>query len=142
MSLSYKLIWNSSYSVGNINIDDEHMQMLQIYNELIDLAGNGENNRKVFASILSKLTDFSLYHFKNEEKFMFNMKYPDFEEHKKMHKEYIIKVALYNTNLLSHNPPNPSEIIEFVKNWLDNHIFKEDIKYVNFNKAKSLNIKY
>jgi hemerythrin-like metal-binding protein len=142
MSLPEKLIWNTSYSIGNTTIDNEHMQMLQVYNELIDLIKNNEKDRRTFASILSKLTDFSLYHFKNEEKYMLNMKYPDIEEHKELHKEYIYQVALFNTELLGPNPPKPTEIINFVKNWLDNHIFKEDIKYVNFNKENNLNAKY
>jgi len=142
MSSSKKLIWNNSYSVGNLTIDDEHMQMIQVYNELIDLIENDENDRRSFASILSKLTDFSLYHFKNEEKYMLDMKYPDIEEHKKLHKEYIYQVALFNTELLGPNPPKPTEIIFFVKNWLDNHIFKEDIKYEKYNKENKLNTKY
>ena len=142
MSLSKKLTWSSACSVGNLTIDDEHLKMVQVYNELFDIVENDRNNRKVLASILSKLTDFSLFHFKNEEKYMLNMNYPEIEEHKKLHKDYIYQVALFNTELLGANPPSPTEIIEFVRNWLENHIFIEDIKYEKYNKEKGLDINY
>ena len=142
MDLSEKSIWHSSYSVENSTIDDEHMQILQVYKELINLVENNNNDRQVFASILSKLTDFSLYHFKNEEKYMLNMDYPKFKEHKELHREYIYQVAMYNTELLSVNPPKLIDIINFVKNWLDNHILKEDIKYEQFKNERKISVKY
>jgi hemerythrin len=45
---------------------------------------------------------------------------------------------MYNINLLGANPPEPREIIKFLKTWWINHILKSDADYENYkNKIKS-----
>ena len=88
----------------------------------------------MFAEILSKLTDYTLEHFKHEEEYMKMLNYPKYKEHKKDHKEFILQVATFNTNLLSATPPKPEEILIFVKNWWINHILKVDIEYEEWRK--------
>jgi len=136
-----KLDWLMSFSIGNKKIDLEHQQLLNIYNDLVLLI-NKNGNREEFASILSKMTDYSMSHYKNEEEYMLKFNYPGYKKHREEHKEFVYKVAIYNTELLTINPPNPIDIIEYIKNWFNNHILKEDLKYEQYKKDKGLNIEY
>src|SRR5665647_3847370 len=93
-----KLIWTDELSIGNTDIDIVHKSLVNIYNDLIEYA-ESKRNRKEFAMILSKMTNYSLVHFKKEEEYMQKFSYPELTEHKRLHRDYIYKVAMYNANL-------------------------------------------
>lgn len=141
METTQKMTMWGKLSIDNPEIDKDHRQLLEIYNDLVDLIEFNQS-RKEFARILSMMTDYSLAHFKREEKYMELLSYPKIDEHRALHKNYIYKVALYNTNLLSMNPPNPKEIIKFLSDWWINHILKIDSDYESFKKENKLNISY
>jgi hemerythrin len=128
-----KLNWTDEFSIGNTNIDTVHKSLIDIYNNLIKYA-ESKRNRKEFAMILSKMTDYSLVHFKKEEEYMQKMSYPELTEHKRLHKDYIYKVAMYNADLLGINPPEIKEIINFIYIWWVDHILKIDKKYEDYKK--------
>jgi hemerythrin len=129
-----KRIWTNELSIGNIDADNEHKKLLEIFDDLVEFIENKKEQQE-FAEILSKMTDYSLNHFKNEEEYMRKLSYPKLAEHKNYHKNYIYKVAMYNVDLLSVNPPDPKEIIEFLEKWWTNHILIYDMDYENYKKA-------
>ncbi len=132
-----RVIWTNELSINNTDIDNEHKKLLEIYNDLIDLIVLNKN-REEFAKILSKMTDYSLVHFRREEEYMQKFSYPKLAEHKQYHRDYSYKVAMYNINLLGTNTPKPREIIKFLKKWWINHIMKSDTDYENYkNKIQS-----
>jgi len=112
-----KLIWTAEFSIGNTNIDTVHKSLVDIYNDLIEYT-ESKRNRIEFAMILSKMTDYSLVHFKKEEEYMQKMSYPELAEHRRFHKGYICKVAMYNADLLGINPPEIKEVINFIGNFV------------------------
>lgn len=136
-----KVIWGDELSIGNVDIDNDHKKLLEVYNDLVDLIElNG--NREEFAKILSKMTDYSLGHFKREETYMQKFAYPKLAEHKNFHNDFKYKVARYNVDLLSINPPEPIEIIKFLEKWLVNHIMNKDPDYENYKKKHQSDAKY
>ena len=136
-----KIIWNDELSVGNSDIDIDHKQLIEIYNELIDF-NETDRNRTDFALILSKMTVYCFVHFTKEEEYMEKMGYPDLAAHKRLHKEYIYKVAQYNIGLLSVNPPQIHEVIDFLEYWWVNHILEKDKKYNAFKLENKSDVKY
>ena len=136
-----KLIWTAEFSIGNTNIDTVHKSLVDIYNDLIEYT-ESKRNRIEFAMILSKMTDYSLVHFKKEEKYMQKMSYPELTEHKRLHKDYSYKVAMYNIDLLGINPPEIKEVINFIHIWWVDHILKIDKKYEDYKKEIHSNVKY
>ncbi len=141
METTKKMILWDKLSIGNAEIDNDHKKLLEIYNDLVDLI-EFKKNYGEFSRILSEMTDYSLKHFKKEEKYMENLSYPKISEHIAFHRNYIYKVAMYNSELLGTNPPNPEEIIIFLKHWWINHILKIDILYEQFKKENALNFDY
>jgi len=136
-----KIIWSDDFSIGNADIDIVHKDWVTIYNDLIEY-NESKGNRNEFAMILSKMTDYSLVHFKKEEEYMQKLNYPDLADHKRHHKNYIYKVAMYNIDLLGVNPPSINEIISFIDNWLIDHILKIDKKYEDYKKEIHSDVKY
>jgi hemerythrin-like metal-binding protein len=69
MVLTEKMISWEKLSIDNPEIDNEHKRLFEIYNDLVDLI-EYKKSREDFAKILSMMTDYSLMHFKKEEKYM------------------------------------------------------------------------
>jgi len=136
-----KMNWATELSIGNKNIDKDHEKLIEIYNDLVDLIVLNQS-REEFAKILSKMTDYTLKHFKKEEAYMKQFKYPKLKEHRKLHNDYRYKVAMYNVDLLGTNPPNPQEIIDYLGKWWRNHILNNDKQYENFKKESGLDAEY
>jgi len=136
-----KITFWEELSIGNPDVDEDHQSLLEIYNELVDLVQINQS-RENFARILSMMTDYSLIHFRKEEKYMKNLSYPELNEHKKNHNSYIYTVSMYNTQLLDTNPPDPIEIVKFLKTWWTNHILQLDLQYENFKRENQLKIEY
>jgi len=141
METTRKVILWDRLSIGNPEIDNDHKMLLEIYNDLVDLI-EFKKSREEFAKILTKMTDYSLGHFKKEEKYMEYISYPKLKEHRDFHRNYIYKVSMFNVDLLGTNPPNPEEIIDFLKKWWINHILKFDLQFETFKKENELDVKY
>jgi len=136
-----KIIWRNELSIGNNAIDNDHKKLLEIYNDLVDLI-KLNRSREEFAKILSKMTGYTLNHFKKEESYMQQFAYPKLAEHKKYHRDYSYKVAMYNVDLLSVNPPDPIEITIFLEKWWTNHILNNDVDYESYRKKIQSATKY
>ena len=141
METTRKVVFWDRLSIGNPDIDKDHKKLLEIYNDLVDLI-ELKKSREEFAKILTRMTDYSLEHFKKEEKYMEYLSYPKFKEHKDFHKSYIYSVAMYNVDLLGANPPDPEQIIGFLKKWWIHHILQVDLQYETFKKENELDVKY
>ena len=57
-------LWDQ-ISIGNPEIDLDHKELFEIYNDLVDLI-EFKKSRDEFAGILSKMTNYSLMHFKKK----------------------------------------------------------------------------
>ncbi|WP_159523198.1 bacteriohemerythrin [Sunxiuqinia indica] len=133
--------WKDKYSIGNDSIDSDHIKLFEIYNQLAELINTGYN-KSTFTEALSKMTDYSIYHFKKEEAYMEKMMYPDLTEHKKEHRAYILEISYFNANFATNLPPNVEDVMQFLEKWWKNHIQKLDYEYEYFRKANHLKVRY
>lgn len=138
MNENIDAVWNGKVITGNKNVDRDHYALFEIYNELKVFDGSYSE----FAKILTKMTDFSLVHFKREEEYMKQMGYPKLCEHIKYHREYVLKVSTYNFQLFNSTPPSVDEILDFLKNWWVNHISNYDFDYENFKNINDIEASY
>lgn len=135
------MIWTDEFSIGNENIDNEHKKLIGIINDLVDLVElNG--SRLKFAEILSNMTDYVLIHLKKEEKYIKKIGYPKLKEHIQEHRDYSYKIAMFNVTLLSSNPPDPKDIIEYLEKWWEDHILNFDMDYENYKNSIGSDVKY
>lgn len=125
--------WRNEYSVGNEEIDNQHKKIFKLINDLYEAFITKKDDLST-DEVLAALRDYSVNHFKTEEKMFERYNYVHKAEHKKEHESFIntvdkiIEESKGNKKLLS------MKLTNFLQKWLINHILEEDMKYrVMFN---------
>ncbi len=131
-----KVYWENSYSIGIRSIDIQHHKLFDIVNKLYDLE-ESENIKEEIRDILYAFKDYTLVHFKDEERYMQTIGYPDFEAHCKLHEKIIEGLV----NII--RTPASLSIIQtkmkvIAKRILIDHIVNEDHKIGIFAQGKGI----
>lgn len=127
-----RLEWTDDLNINDENIDNQHKQIFSILNKM-NKALPEDSNNKEFARLLTALTEYGLTHLKDEEKLMSDNHYPGLEEHKRVHKAYLLKIANFNIKFYE---TSRQEVVDFLTNWWYNHITGMDMKYRDFIRSK------
>lgn len=120
--------WNEDLSVGIQEIDEQHMVIIDLINQL-HFAIVNRQAREVAYNILVNLEKYSKTHFMVEESLMRMLEYPQYEEHKKSHDLLIAQIVELRERLSSENTSVSFELLHFLKKWLTIHIQEEDKAY-------------
>jgi len=132
-----KIIWNNSYSVGNEKIDSQHKQIIKMINTLLDDYNHLDASSEKLHDLLDSMTNYFRNHFKEEEKFLEEIGYPETEGHQMLHMHYIDKTVDLNFEIMLKKDNVSNEMMQFLLHWWTNHILIEDMKYKDFlSKAK------
>ncbi len=132
-----KIIWNESFSVGIREIDAQHKELIRMINELIEMK-DAKVDSETISDILTKMTQYAVYHFKTEEQYMRDYDYPEYSLHKEKHTEFKKRTVAFCMDTMAYKETIPTEILSYLKNWLINHILKSDMKYKSFFNEKGL----
>ena len=141
------LEWDPRFSVRIAEIDQQHKKLIGLINRLhesMQQAGGRDaletaiEELSAQATVINEMVEYSSYHFSTEEKYMRQYMYPDFEKHKKEHEYFINKVQTLKSDFDGGQAILSSQIMEFLKNWLSDHILGMDKKYEPFFQAKGL----
>lgn len=129
--------WGPRYHIGLKSIDDQHKILVDLMNELYDAFGSNKN-KKVIRKVLQELLDYTVYHFGNEEDLFQKHGYKESENHEGQHEKFIERIRNFKDEFEKGNAVLSFDLIDFLKNWLLNHILKIDAKYVPFLKEKGV----
>jgi hemerythrin-like metal-binding protein len=122
------LKWGKKYSVGVKAMDDQHITLIKILNELHAAMLRGKA-QSVADPILKKMTDYVSRHFSDEERLMENSKFPQLAEHCAKHLELAEKVAKYVASYEQGDQTIYPELLRFVGDWLHDHMLIVDKQY-------------
>ena len=124
-----KLEWTPELSVGVNFIDQQHQELFNRYNQLVDAINRGEGQTEV-ARVIEFLSDYALTHFCDEEQLMEAMCYPEFRSHKAEHTAFMIEVQALGQRLemKGDTPLLAVRVQAKVANWLIAHIGGSDKK--------------
>jgi hemerythrin-like metal-binding protein len=123
--------WNERYSVNIPAIDEEHREFFDIIGELGAAMKNGQSH-EILEQTLDRLVQYAGKHFDNEEKLFREHNYPQREEHKAIHDEFIHKLSEYNDLFRKGSNIVSVQLIGFLSDWLVKHIMQEDQQYAKF----------
>ena len=129
--------WNDSFSVNIGVIDMQHKKLVSMVNELHQAMVEGSGKDKL-GNILSNLINYTRDHFTTEERLMHTHAYPDFLAHKSEHDHLTEKVMDLQRGFRSNEVGLTIEVMEFLKDWLRDHILGYDKKYSPFLNAKGV----
>jgi methyl-accepting chemotaxis protein len=125
------ITWNDDVKIGIDLIDDQHKVLVDYLNELNEFMARGEGGKAV-GRVIEKLKDYTVTHFGNEEKLFDKYGYPDREDHKSQHADLIETVKDIDRKFQAGTLALGTEVMEFLRGWLVNHINGTDRKYVPF----------
>lgn len=131
------VLWNESYSVGISRIDTQHKKLIDILNELYESFVDQTTGQKL-EHIIEELNDYANYHFKTEEELFDEYAYPDTEKHVKEHQEFLNKITKFSDDLKANKKILTFQLMNFLRNWLLNHICGSDQEYVEHFKFRGL----
>lgn len=120
--------WSDSYSVNSPAIDIQHQKLFTLINNLHDAMGQGKG-KDVLGTTLDALIDYARVHFADEEKMLASHNYPDLPAQKREHDAFIQKVFVMQTDYRAGKVALTLPVMEFMRDWLLNHILKVDHKY-------------
>lgn len=131
------LVWKDQYSVGIKHLDEQHQKLVEMINELHQSMRRGEG-KSLIETILDKMKAYTAIHFKSEEKLFEQYSFPKTSEHKKEHREFVGKVLEFIQKYEKGDAFLSIEIINFLKDWLINHILGSDKEYGPFLNGKGV----
>ncbi len=130
--------WKNDYSVGVIEIDNQHKKLLTMINRLI-AEQKQLTDPMTIADLLTEMTEYAEEHFRTEEFMMAEHGYKLKSEHELQHQTFIQETRTFmnatdvGPNILSN------ALLDYLGSWLIQHILKEDMKYKDFFNSKGIN---
>lgn len=123
--------WTDELSVNVKEIDEQHRKLVEMINEL---HSTHIENKNVEAqkSIIFKMLNYAATHFLTEEKYMVRFNYPEFIDHKKEHDNFTAKAFDLKIQIENGTDIFTLDLINFLKDWLQDHISVTDQKYSKF----------
>lgn len=126
--------WSNDFKIGEDEIDKEHWGLFALIHDLGDKLAGGASEDSVAVTI-EALVAYVDVHFDHEERLMQETGYPGFAAHKKAHEALAKRVAELKEDL--RRAPNTfdySALMEFLSNWLSQHIIKLDMEFAAYHK--------
>ncbi len=123
--------WTEDLSVNNQIIDNQHKKLFKIVNKIIASAKD-EKNPNLYKIHFNDLIEYTQTHFKDEESLLKSHNYPKIEEHIKVHKQFVRKIADFYKDILMKNFNVRIEMTEFLTGWWVNHVSTSDQDYKKY----------
>ena len=127
--------WRDAYSVGMPQIDNQHKGLIRLINSL-QSAMMEDTGKNVLSGILDDLVRYTESHFAFEETMMRQRMYSQVAAHCEEHKRLTSQVRELRDRYRGGKLAMSMEVMQFLKEWLANHIMSRDQAY-----AKELNSK-
>jgi hemerythrin len=130
-------LWKEEYTVDIKQIDDQHKQLVEMINELHSAMLSGKG-REALGETFTGLVEYTKTHFSTEETLMSQHGYPELKAHRESHDEFTNKVTAMYNDFTEGNILISIELMNFLKDWLINHIARVDKKYAPFFSEKGI----
>lgn len=127
--MTQDFIWKDEYSVHVQEIDAQHKQLIGLINRLLEAINNTIATKELLDDILNELIKYTVYHFSTEEKYFHKFEYEFTEEHVLQHTLFAQKVTDFQKKFVDNEVEVSFELIDFLEDWLIEHICGSDQKY-------------
>lgn len=125
--------WSKELATNDSKIDAQHQELFHRVENLISAIKIGKGKEET-RKILGFLSNYVVFHFETEEKYMNLNKYPGFAAHVSEHKKFMVE--LNNIKSDFETTDDTSSMVTLIQNklidWLLNHIGKLDKEFAKF----------
>ncbi len=132
--------WDDEYSVNIFMIDNHHKKLFDIMNKLYALMAEGAKDESIIR-IIAELLEYTNYHFTEEEKMMEKFGYPELNQHKQLHKDFIAKVEEFHTKAQNGMAIFvATKVADLGVDWLKQHILTVDSRYKKYMDERGITV--
>jgi hemerythrin len=123
--------WTDELSVGVVEMDEQHQKLISMINRLIS-EQKILSTPETIAQLITDMTDYAEVHFRAEEFLLSEYGYEEIDMQVAQHEAFIantqkfIEASDVGPNILS------KELLDYLKQWLVQHILEQDMKYKDF----------
>lgn len=137
-----RMQWDESLAVGVGLIDEQHKQLIKRLDDLAKAVGENQGPTAV-ASTLSFLSEYTEFHFSEEEKHMAALNYPGLADQKAMHQEFRTVLKSLDVDFETDGASDflAKQVDTFLITWLAKHIQQSDSKFGKFLQNQGVDLK-
>ena len=125
--------WDSIFSVGIEELDNQYKKIIDMINALYDAAH--EKRRQMKDVVVARLKHCFAENIATEEKYMLIYNYPDINHHRSEHADFIKNVLEFQETC-GEIPVSALATVDFRKEWLIRHVINADRKLGAFLKEQ------
>ncbi len=123
--------WDNKYNIDIEQFDNQHKHLFEVLKD-INKAMEDKRDKLAIAQVINNLKKYADEHLLEEENFLIEIGYTDYEEHKLHHQRFKEQLAKFCDDFNSDRYLLHFEIAVFLKNWILNHINVVDKKYAEY----------
>lgn len=124
------------YLTGIELIDKEHTRLFELAEETYEVLQDEFSQDKAvrITHLVSELINYTRTHFSHEEAYQKSINYPYIAEHAAQHRQFEDSLASLDLDEIENDLEGQNEMVQnlldFLNNWLINHILKVDMLLV------------
>ncbi|MBF0418193.1 MAG: bacteriohemerythrin, partial [Magnetococcales bacterium] len=122
------IVWTAKMEVDVPTLDADHRNLIRLINELHS-AVQSSQGQKILGKILDELLTYTITHFTREERHMQEIDFPDLAVHKEEHRLFAEKATAFQKKLEEDPFALSSDVLQYLRNWLTQHIQGSDMAY-------------
>ncbi len=131
------ITWNESFSIELNIIDQQHKKWIDFINILYSSFKNEVPKEEINENI-SKLLDYTDYHFGFEEKYLEDFSCVNQDDHKASHEKFLATIKKHQSQFNDGEYNSVYKLIVFLNSWVLHHITVDDKAYVDCFKLNGL----
>ncbi len=136
--MSVMMMWTPDLSVNVDNIDDQHKELFRKFGQIEEAVWDGRGTEEV-GMIIKFMTEYTIFHFSDEEAIMTKHKYPGYPAQKQAHEYFTGEVRQMKAKFDAGDITSELvvEVIETLGGWFKDHIKVMDRELGKFLQGKA-----
>jgi hemerythrin len=122
------LQWRSEFSVGVHAMDEEHIALFALFNDVCASIEDG-HGRAESEPLLRKMIDLTQQHFRSEETLLASKGFPGAARHGDHHKDLGTLMKEYLVRFDRGDLGSSTNLLNFLRQWIVHHVETEDKAY-------------
>ena len=118
------------YSIKIPSVDAQHREIFEIAEGIEKIQPDYDPVNLLL--LLRRLYSYTYYHFSTEEDLFAHYNYPDKDAHIRLHDAFTKTIKQKFLMLKSGFSPDPEELLNFLAEWIETHIKREDRRYSEY----------
>ncbi len=122
-----RIVWDKDFASGNITLDQQHMNLMDMANDLLKHIFD-DNSTPAVQSCIKKIMHHAAQHFKDEEDILRTVGYPELDDHIAEHARLLHHCEALTDS--DNNDVQKADILQIIiHDLVMKHMLSEDVKY-------------